>query len=55
MVMHKTHDSSVFDMLTEAMEVTRQRNRVTEERNIRVLIGQMHIVKVRQIICKTNP
>ncbi|CAH2075974.1 unnamed protein product [Thlaspi arvense] len=45
MVMHKTHDSSVFDMLTEAMEVARQGNRVTEERNIQVLIGQMHIVK----------
>ncbi|XP_010437067.1 PREDICTED: protein SLOW GREEN 1, chloroplastic [Camelina sativa] len=45
MVMHKTHDSSVFDMLMEAMEVARQGNRVTEERNIQVLIGQMHIVK----------
>ncbi|KAF2553688.1 hypothetical protein F2Q68_00038076 [Brassica cretica] len=45
MVMHKSHDSSVFDMLNEAMEVARQGNRVTEERNIQVLIGQMHIVK----------
>ncbi|KAL1190299.1 protein SLOW GREEN 1 [Cardamine amara subsp. amara] len=45
MVMHKTHDTSVFDMLKEAMEVARQGNRVTEERNIQVLIGQMHIVK----------
>ncbi|CAA0398009.1 unnamed protein product [Arabidopsis thaliana] len=45
MVMHKTHDTSVFDMLIEAMEVARQGNRVTEERNIQVLIGQMHIVE----------
>ncbi|KAJ4898709.1 Tetratricopeptide repeat (TPR)-like superfamily protein [Raphanus sativus] len=46
MVMHKSHDdSSVFDMLNEAMEVARRGNRVTEERNIQVLIGQMHIVK----------
>ncbi|XP_019095802.1 PREDICTED: cyclin-B1-2-like [Camelina sativa] len=27
------------------MEVARQGNRVTEERNIQVLIGQMHVVK----------
>lgn len=26
MVMHKAHNSSVFDMLMEAMEVTRQGN-----------------------------
>lgn len=49
MVMHKSHDSSVFDMLNEAMEVARQGNRVTEERNIQVLIGQMHIVKVSSV------
>lgn len=49
MVMHKTHDTSVFDMLMEAMEVARQGNRVTEERNIQVLIGQMHIVQVKLI------
>jgi len=50
MVMHKTHDTSVFDMLIEAMEVARQGNRVTEERNIQVLIGQMHIVEVKLIL-----
>ncbi|CAN8229577.1 unnamed protein product [Cochlearia groenlandica] len=47
MVMHKTHDSSssVFDMLKEAIEVARQGDRVTEVRNIQILMGQMHIVK----------
>ncbi|KAJ0230009.1 hypothetical protein HA466_0312290 [Hirschfeldia incana] len=63
MVMHKSHDSSVFDMLNEAMEVARQGNRVTEERNIQVLIGQMHIVKgefeeglkIFQQMVKDNP
>lgn len=49
MVMHKTHDPSLFDMLKEAMEFARQGNRVTEERNIQVLIGQMHVVKVKPI------
>ncbi|XP_010555328.1 PREDICTED: protein SLOW GREEN 1, chloroplastic [Tarenaya hassleriana] len=45
MVMHKSHEgSAVFDMLNEALEVARQEQRVTEERNIQVLIGQMHIV-----------
>ncbi|CAA7038967.1 unnamed protein product [Microthlaspi erraticum] len=43
--MHKTHDPSLFDILKEAMEVARQGNRVIEERNIQVLVGQMHIVK----------
>ncbi|KFK30511.1 hypothetical protein AALP_AA7G271400 [Arabis alpina] len=63
MVMHKSHDSSVFDMLNEAMEVARQGNRVTEERNIQVLMGQMHIVKgqfeeglkIFQQMVKDNP
>lgn len=55
MVMHKSHDdSSVFDMLNEAMEVARQGTRVTEERNIQVLIGQMHIVKVKADIIYTQ-
>uniref|UniRef100_A0A1J3JG91 Protein SLOW GREEN 1, chloroplastic n=2 Tax=Noccaea caerulescens TaxID=107243 RepID=A0A1J3JG91_NOCCA len=63
MVMHKTHDPSLFDMLKEAMEFARQGNRVTEERNIQVLIGQMHIVKgqfeeglkIFQQMVKDNP
>ncbi|KAL5753844.1 hypothetical protein ACOSP7_022064 [Xanthoceras sorbifolium] len=46
MVMHKNHEGpAVFQMLTSALEVARQRKRVTEERNIRLLIAQMHVVK----------
>lgn len=52
MVMHKKLDEgpAVFDMLTKALEIARREKRVTEERNIRILIAQMHVVKV---ICWT--
>lgn len=47
MVMHKNHEGpAVFEMLNEALEVAVREKRVTEERNIRVLIAQMHVVKV---------
>ncbi|PPR94077.1 hypothetical protein GOBAR_AA26593 [Gossypium barbadense] len=46
MVMHKNHEGPVvFEMLNEALEVAVREQRVTEERNIRVLIAQMHVVK----------
>ncbi|RZC55267.1 hypothetical protein C5167_014123 [Papaver somniferum] len=46
MVMHKNHeDEALFEMLTKALEVARKENRVTEERNIRILIAQMNVVK----------
>ncbi|OVA08119.1 Tetratricopeptide repeat-containing domain [Macleaya cordata] len=46
MVMHKSReDSAVFEMLYKALEVARSEKRVTEERNIRILIAQMHVVK----------
>ncbi|MBA0561122.1 hypothetical protein Golob_017974 [Gossypium lobatum] len=46
MVMHKNHEGpAVFEMLNEALEVAVREKRVTEERNIRVLIAQMHVVK----------
>ncbi|MCL7022936.1 hypothetical protein MKW94_022914 [Papaver nudicaule] len=46
MVMHKNHeDAELFEMLSKALEVARSENRVTEERNIRILIAQMNVVK----------
>ncbi|XVE83256.1 hypothetical protein DITRI_Ditri16bG0073100 [Diplodiscus trichospermus] len=46
MVMHKNHEGpAVFEMLNEALGVALREKRVTEERNIRILIAQMHVVK----------
>ncbi|KAK4754189.1 hypothetical protein SAY87_002293 [Trapa incisa] len=46
MVMHKNNEgSAVFEMLYKALELARRQNRVTEERNIKILIAQMHVVK----------
>ncbi|KAK1591883.1 hypothetical protein Q3G72_015273 [Acer saccharum] len=46
LVMHKNHEGpAVFQMLTSALEVARRQKRVTEERNIKLLIAQMHVVK----------
>ncbi|KAJ0039502.1 hypothetical protein Pint_26971 [Pistacia integerrima] len=46
MVMHKNHEGpAVFEMLIKALEVARREKRVTEERNIRILIAQMHVMK----------
>ncbi|WRX08356.1 hypothetical protein QQP08_000843 [Theobroma cacao] len=45
-VMHKNHEGpAVFERLNEALEVALREKRVTEERNIRILIAQMHVVK----------
>ncbi|KAG9458771.1 hypothetical protein H6P81_003279 [Aristolochia fimbriata] len=46
LVMHKNHEgAAVFEMLNEALELSRREKRVTEERNIKILIAQMHVVK----------
>ncbi|KAK8644489.1 hypothetical protein V6N13_123795 [Hibiscus sabdariffa] len=46
MVMHRNHEGpAVFEMLNEALKVALREKRVTEERNIRILIAQMHLVK----------
>ncbi|KAK6150537.1 hypothetical protein DH2020_015469 [Rehmannia glutinosa] len=46
MVMHKNHEGlAVFEMLERALEVAHRQKRVNEERNIRILIAQMHIIK----------
>ncbi|KAF7840043.1 protein SLOW GREEN 1, chloroplastic [Senna tora] len=46
MVMHKKHEgSAVFEMLDKALELAYREKRVTEERNIRILIAQMHVAK----------
>ncbi|KAK3211799.1 hypothetical protein Dsin_016505 [Dipteronia sinensis] len=46
LVMHKNHEGpAVFQMLTSALEVACRQKRVTEERNIKLLIAQMHVVK----------
>nr|XP_048335780.1 protein SLOW GREEN 1, chloroplastic [Ziziphus jujuba var. spinosa] len=45
LVMHKNHEGpAVFEMLNKALEVARHAKRVTEERNIKILIAQMHVV-----------
>ncbi|RAL41995.1 hypothetical protein DM860_018228 [Cuscuta australis] len=45
MVMHKNHEGpAVFEMLNGALEVARREKRVNEERNIKILIAQMHAV-----------
>lgn len=47
MAMHKNQEGpAVFEMLNEALELARREKRVTEERNIRILIAQMHVVEV---------
>ncbi|XP_030463332.2 protein SLOW GREEN 1, chloroplastic [Syzygium oleosum] len=46
MAMHKNQEGpAVFEMLNEALELARREKRVTEERNIRILIAQMHVVE----------
>ena len=47
MVMHKNKEgAAVFEMLDRALEVARRENKVNEERNIRILVAQMHLIKV---------
>ncbi|XXG81255.1 hypothetical protein AAC387_Pa09g1935 [Persea americana] len=46
LVMHKNREGpAVFEMLSKALELARSEKRVTEERNIKILIAQMHVVK----------
>ncbi|KAL2339430.1 hypothetical protein Fmac_007370 [Flemingia macrophylla] len=46
MAMHKNHEGpAVFKMLNNAQELASRENRVTEERNIRILTAQMHVVQ----------
>ncbi|KAJ1429749.1 Tetratricopeptide-like helical domain superfamily [Sesbania bispinosa] len=50
MVMHKNHEGpAVFEMLNKAQELASNENRVTEERNIRILIAQMLVVQRRAL------
>ncbi|XP_018498460.1 protein SLOW GREEN 1, chloroplastic isoform X1 [Pyrus x bretschneideri] len=45
LVMHKNHEGpAVFSMLNKALEIARREKRVVEERNIRILIAQMHVI-----------
>ncbi|XP_078432200.1 tetratricopeptide repeat (TPR)-like superfamily protein isoform X2 [Wolffia australiana] len=45
LVMHKNREGpAVFEMLRKALELARREQRITEERNIRILIAQMHVV-----------
>lgn len=47
MVMHKNNEGpAVFEMLNKARELAFNENKVTEERNIRILTAQMLVVKV---------
>ncbi|KAJ6366046.1 hypothetical protein OIU77_002590 [Salix suchowensis] len=44
--MHKNLEGpAVFEMLNKALQVAHREKRVTEERNIKILIAQMHVVK----------
>lgn len=46
MVMHKNHEGpAVFEMLDRALELACSEKKVNEERNIRILTAQMHVVK----------
>ncbi|KAK4356145.1 hypothetical protein RND71_025116 [Anisodus tanguticus] len=46
MVMHKNFEGpAVFEMLNGALEVARREKKVNEERNIKILVAQMHVVK----------
>ncbi|CAJ1974606.1 unnamed protein product [Sphenostylis stenocarpa] len=46
MAMHKNREGpAIFEMLNKAQELASRENRVTEERNIRILIAQMHAVQ----------
>ncbi|XP_008786598.2 protein SLOW GREEN 1, chloroplastic [Phoenix dactylifera] len=46
LAMYKNREGpAVFEMLNKALELARRENRVTEERNIKILIAQMHVVK----------
>jgi hypothetical protein len=47
LVMHKNYEGpAVFEMLNNALKIAQREKRVTEERNIKILIAQMHVVKV---------
>lgn len=47
MVMHRNFEGpAVFEMLYKALGVAHSEKKAVEERNIRILIGQMHLVKV---------
>ncbi|XP_071732299.1 protein SLOW GREEN 1, chloroplastic [Rutidosis leptorrhynchoides] len=46
MVMHKNLEGpAVFEMLNKSLEIAHQTKKVADERNIRILIAQMHVVK----------
>lgn len=47
LVMHKNHEGPApLQMLNEALELACRENRVTKERNIKILIAMMQILKV---------
>lgn len=47
LVMHKRREGpAVFVRLDKALKIAHREKRVIEERNIRILIAQMHVVKV---------
>ncbi|CAN6442256.1 unnamed protein product [Victoria cruziana] len=46
LVMHKRNEGpAVFEMLNDALDLAQREDRITEERNIKILIAQMHVVK----------
>lgn len=50
LAMYKSGESNgAFEMLNKALKLAQRENRVTEEQNIKILIAQMHVVKVLPI------
>ncbi|WCJ29872.1 Tetratricopeptide repeat (TPR)-like superfamily protein [Euphorbia peplus] len=46
LVMHKKNEGpAIFEMLNKAVDIASRETKVTEERNIKILIAQMHVVK----------
>lgn len=46
LAMHESNeDSAMFEMLNKALEIAISEKKVTEERNIKILIAQMHVAK----------
>lgn len=50
LVMHKNNEGqSVFEMLNKALNIAQDEKKVPEQRNIGILIAQMHVVKVTSL------
>jgi hypothetical protein len=47
LLMHKNYEGpAIFEMLNNALEIAQRGKRVTNERNLKFVIAQMHVIKV---------